>query len=822
MATTAAANAADVADVADVADAAGAAGAADAAGASGASGASGAAGAAGTAGAADASSPEEISVTIRRRPGLTPSRPVGGVFRESLRKDQVEVMTASKVKSRTTQVMLAAAFIDLSGAVLLAGSYAVMCANAPGAVPLGDVPGAFPASDFDAATWLDYAMAINLIAVSGGVGSIFSNFYAGVASDRLGRKLVIQICLLGGVLSYVIMFAAGMWAKNYWVFLSGNFVNGLFSGSRGVISAYLQDIHELVEFQTKVLPIMINYFLFGAMGGSIIGLVWTSVANAVPGAANSAFAVFGPALLGILLSLGSALMIQVYCPEPARKQAVNASSGDGGDASSSKPLPPPPMSRQNRAILAIILVAGSFDSFGDFGNRFARSTILTNRYPVGREPVINYVLLATNIISIFVGQKIVLKTNERLGHTAGNGLWAILGNVASASVQFGLMIIVAVDSGREFVGGYIAVWIVSQVFGVASTFAAAFLWPAYVPAHKRGAYNGFRQSLNSLINVVAPLVLALIYQSGTPRTLASGAALNGSGAARNGSAATGAIASEQLAEQLSKIDDASIACLAVCGSISFLAFVCFLPLPRFLRTPPPAAKANENDPTDPASAAPFKPAAAEAPAKPLEYYDNVALAEWQSLPLRARLRIQQERAKAGLRPVEFPWGTWADDRLHASDFLARATTEFSEIKAVFSGWLTDDTKIAEAVAKRKAHLESKRSEDAKKKAEKARLEIGEWLTAYLDDAGYEGWADSPNLFKSMLMNTFPPLTPLKANKSTWEDASELRTTIIEFLRVLDNHIQTSEANCGVPYEYSYDLPDLPLGVLPRSPKAKRE
>ena len=71
-------------------------------------------------------------------------------------------------------------------------------------------------------------------------------------------------------------------------------MNGLFSGIRGVISAYLQDIHEPMEFMTKVMPTMINFFLFGAMGGSLLGMVWVAVANANPASQNTHTALFGP------------------------------------------------------------------------------------------------------------------------------------------------------------------------------------------------------------------------------------------------------------------------------------------------------------------------------------------------------------------------------------------------------------------------------------------------------------------------------------------------------------------------------------------------
>ena len=149
------------------------------------------------------------------------------IFSQVPNKKQVDLVSDGSVKRRTKWVLFTAAFIDLSGAVLLAGSYQMMCANAPGATPMGLVPGAFPASDFGAANAtlsnatlappaLDFAMTINLITVSNQAGGVFSNFLTGIASDRFGRKIVIQGCLIGGILSYIFMFAAGYWARSYY------------------------------------------------------------------------------------------------------------------------------------------------------------------------------------------------------------------------------------------------------------------------------------------------------------------------------------------------------------------------------------------------------------------------------------------------------------------------------------------------------------------------------------------------------------------------------------------------------------------------------
>ena len=66
----------------------------------------------------------------------------------------------------------------------------------------------------------------------------------------------------------------------------------------------------------------------------------------------------------------------MLCPEPCKKkEAKEAIKPD------EKPAAPPPMSKLAKTVVAIVLIAGSLDTFGDFGNRFARNTILSNRYP---------------------------------------------------------------------------------------------------------------------------------------------------------------------------------------------------------------------------------------------------------------------------------------------------------------------------------------------------------------------------------------------------------------------------------------------------------
>lgn len=692
------------------------------------------------------------------------------VFKTTLNENQAKLVTDQTVKTRTKWIIFIAAFVDLSGAVILAGAFPAMCANAPGALTGVEVPGAFPASNFEVSFLkdrtsppaIDFAMAVNLIPVCTELGGIFSNVLAGLASDRFGRKPIITGCLLGGVFSYILMFLGGAVVKNYWFFLAATFVKGLFSGIRGVISAYLQDIHDPVEFMTQVMPTMINFFLFGGMGGSMLGLCWVAVANSDPDPTthNSHMALFGASWLGVVLSMAMAYLVYAFCPEPAKKGVSQAESKGEKPAVA-------PMSPGAKKIIMIIIVAGSLDTFGDYGNRFARNTILTNRYAIAREAAVNYVLMVSNIFSIYLAQQVVRRTIAKLGFMSGAGIWVILGNVVSAVTQFTLLIIVLLDTANEAFGVFVAVWIFSQIFGICSSLGAMFLFPGFVPADQKGKMNGIRGSIASTVNVLAPIMLSLIYQTGSLDTVDPQAA----------------------------IDRAGRAALAVCGSVSTVAFLCYLPLPALLPKPPPPAQ----KPVAPAGSAESTPAKSGAvtmdpePIKPLEEYDAVTLAEWMSISIPTRIKIQEEREKAGMARVYMPWGAWDEDRPRAEEILRKAPGEFEHMKAFQTSLVTSEAMLEQFVDLRSRKVKGTAEDPAKREQRaKARAAMGAWIADYLDDAGWDNWDVTPYMYKALIMNALPPLDHNHQGLVEEMDAETMRTRTLKSMRVIDYHLKAAQ------------------------------
>lgn len=50
----------------------------------------------------------------------------------------------------------------------------------------------------------------------------------------------------------------------------------------------------------------------------------------------------------------------------------------------------------------------------------------------------------------------------------------------------------------------------------------------------------------------------------------------------------------------------------------------------------------------------------------------------------------------------------------------------------------------------------------------------------------------PELYKAMIMNSFPPLDTLDEKQACLSDIAELRTFMVAFLKVLDMHINSAE------------------------------
>ena len=277
---------------------------------------------------------------------------LGGEKNKLLSVEQVAAATFKASKDRIFGLLCFAALVDTMGASLLAPAFAMAVSNAPASVtPEGGVhPDAFPTVP------LDFSLAVNVITSSLVLGGVFSSLTMGPMSDKLGRKPLILIGLLGGALGYFLMFFAGQVLQSYELFVCAMFINGLFSGTKSVMTAYLADVYAPEEFQQKQ-PILGLCMLVGGSSGGIFGGIVISATGRLWMAAWG----------GVIASIAFAAAIAVVMPEPDKKKKAD----DDGQAST-KDEEGSSVTKVTKRVLVLCIVAGALDSLGDEGNRMRR------------------------------------------------------------------------------------------------------------------------------------------------------------------------------------------------------------------------------------------------------------------------------------------------------------------------------------------------------------------------------------------------------------------------------------------------------------------
>ena len=240
------------------------------------------------------------------------------------------------------------------------------------------------------------------------------------------------------------------------------------------------------------------------LGGIAGGLIGTPVGMALPVDDRGAPNLFAGALLGAFLSLLGVLLLIVYVPEPHHptKPAAEASAAAVAEGDKVRMLV------LTRRVLQVLVFAGFLDSLGDQGNAFARSIIFANRYPEGKEPLYQMLLVVLGTLGIFVSQNLVLTTTR--GGALSLASWCLLGNLASAATQF------AVIPATMPIWAFMLCFFGARTFGFTSTLASMFLLPRYAPPESRGYWSGLQGSATTASNALAPILLACLYQALSP------------------------------------------------------------------------------------------------------------------------------------------------------------------------------------------------------------------------------------------------------------------------------------------------------------------
>eukprot|EP00927_Polykrikos_kofoidii_P071177 TRINITY_DN67485_c0_g1_i1.p1 TRINITY_DN67485_c0_g1~~TRINITY_DN67485_c0_g1_i1.p1 ORF type:complete len:670 (-),score=115.42 TRINITY_DN67485_c0_g1_i1:232-2241(-) len=404
-----------------------------------------------------------------------------------------------RTNKRFQQVVAAttifAVFCDILGSAIIMPGMVSVCAWADGGpadnimnLPLSDAeklamtqqyvsPHAFK----DPKPPFKFSLSMNMVMSAGAVGSALGSFTFGRLVDKIGCKIPMQICLFAGIGGYIIVYAAAIWVKSYWLFMFGNVWNSFFGVSMDIAMTYFGQLFEGAErdnYQGAVLGM-------GLVGGTIGAFIVMPFSNNPQNGENYFEAVW--LALGFTV-LAFILITVILVPPEVKTEEVKEGLGPGGTS---------PMARR---ILILAVVASALDSGGDEGTRMARGTILTAVFPAWQTAERqNYLLMGLLIMVIFT-MAILSVMRKAMGLAA----IAVVGCGATFAVQ--LILMIEWDDVP-----FLLIWYVGKLFGFLSTIASGFIITEVAPKEALGRWNGINQGATNLSMAVSPLIFATIY-----------------------------------------------------------------------------------------------------------------------------------------------------------------------------------------------------------------------------------------------------------------------------------------------------------------------
>ena len=178
--------------------------------------------------------------------------------------------------------------------------------------------------------------------------------------------------------------------------------------------------------------------------------------------------------------------------------------------------------------------------------------------------------------------------------------------------------------------------------------------------------------------------------------------------------------------------------------------------------------------------------------------------EFAVLPLGLKMQLLEDKLLLGEAPRIVSWGSY-EEQLELHEKIkgnAREDLEFLRKDAMES--LHDEE--ACALHYERAMLRARAEQYVDVSA--ARNEMGHWIADYLEDAGYTDWASFPNLYKSMIMNVFPPLrsngltgsrTRILVSRTDWQ------MYMRRLFMVMDAHVQMLKRHDEHHHHYRFQF-----------------
>lgn len=169
-----------------------------------------------------------------------------------------ELYISKKIYKRSVNVLRFAVFVDAIAGTIEQPNYPIMV-----------LPGAHRDS-FPDTGGLGFSAATYMVPMSALLGVAIASMFIGMASDKVGRKPCILLCLYGTVVGCILKY---LFRFAFWPYCGFNFLNGLFSASVPVSLAYAGDVNETKREKDSEIGVLVGISMLGAAGGGIIAIL---------------------------------------------------------------------------------------------------------------------------------------------------------------------------------------------------------------------------------------------------------------------------------------------------------------------------------------------------------------------------------------------------------------------------------------------------------------------------------------------------------------------------------------------------------------------
>ncbi len=343
----------------------------------------------------------------------------------------------------------------------------------------------FPVAPYIVQRYSSDALMVTMLTVIYAGAQFFAAPALGKISDRVGRRPVLLVSVLGSAIGYFVFGLGGA----LWVLFLARLIDGITGGNISTASAYLIDVSKPEERAKNFTLLGIAYgigFIVGPALGGILGQ-WS---------------VDAPAYAAGLIFLVSTALVYFLLPESLAKERRATKRLRVNDfnpfASVAQMMRKPGL---GLVLLILALFNFSFDGVNGVTGVFIKNKFAASPLTLG-------------LLFVFVGVATALVQGllvERLVPRYGEKRMALVG--LFASVIGWPLIMLAPALWMLFPIAFVQSGITGFIWATTGALAAG-----YVPEHEQGQLAGVNVALSGLMSMLGPLSAGAVYDSVSPNS----------------------------------------------------------------------------------------------------------------------------------------------------------------------------------------------------------------------------------------------------------------------------------------------------------------